>query len=170
MHDGLARLQALHHGHVECVSRVLLHDARPERRAAGVTRLRPDSVFLYFNLALSSHCGFFRASMRLACLLLELPKLTRWNINEIVVLYVQEDHHSTSCLSALFHACAHIKKDCSSPLCASDVQYSQEFYSPGHHIHDLNCCAAKLGFCASSAQHLAPSTIEPTKVLKFICN
>ena len=42
MHDCLARLQAPCHGHVECVSRVLLHGARPERRAAGVTRLGKD--------------------------------------------------------------------------------------------------------------------------------
>jgi len=72
MHDGLARLQAPHHGHVECVSRVLFHDTRPERRAAaGFTRLGPDGVFLYFDLALSSHCGFFRASVRLARSMLE---------------------------------------------------------------------------------------------------
>jgi len=60
-----------------------------------------------------------------------------------LVLYVQEDHHLTSCSSALFHACGHLEKVCSSPLCASDVQYSQEFYTPGQYIRDLNCCAAK---------------------------
>jgi len=87
VHDGLARLQAPRHSHVERVSRVLLHGARPERRAAGVTRLGPDGVFLYFDLALSSHCGFFRASVRLARSLLELPKLTRWSVDELVVLY-----------------------------------------------------------------------------------
>jgi len=32
VHDGLV-LQAPRHGHVECVSRVLLHGSRPERRA-----------------------------------------------------------------------------------------------------------------------------------------
>jgi len=52
VHDGLVLLQAAHHGHVECVSRVVLHGSRPERQAAGVTRLGPEGVFLYFNLAL----------------------------------------------------------------------------------------------------------------------
>jgi len=130
-------------GHVECISRFLLHGSRPERRAAGVTRLGPDGVFLYFDLALSSYCGSFRASVRLARSLLEHLKLTRWSFNELVVLYVQEDHQSTSCLSALFHACGHLEKVCSSALCASDVQYSQESSTPGQHIHDLNYCAAK---------------------------
>jgi len=50
VHDGLVRLQAPRHGHVECVSCVLLHGSRPEARATGVTRLGPDSVFLYFDL------------------------------------------------------------------------------------------------------------------------
>jgi len=54
---------------------VLPHEARLERRAVGVTRLGPDAIFLYFNLALSSHCGFFRASVRLARSLLEHPQL-----------------------------------------------------------------------------------------------
>ena len=52
VHDGLVRLQAPRHGHVECVSRVLLHGSQPERRAAGVTRLGPDGIFLYFDLVL----------------------------------------------------------------------------------------------------------------------
>jgi len=143
--DSLVKLQAPRHGHVECVSRVLLHGSQPERQAAGVTRLGPDGVFLYFNLTLSSHsdCGFFRASVRLAHSLLEHLKLTQWSVDEMVVPYLQEDHQSTSCLSALFHACGHLEKVCSSPLCASDVQCSQEFYIPDQHIRDLNCCAAK---------------------------
>jgi len=120
-----------------------LYGSRPERRAAGVTRLGPDGEFLYFELALSSHCGFFTASVHLARSLLEHLKHTRWSVDELVVPYVQEDHQSTSCLSALFHTCGHLKKVCSSPLCASDVQYSQEFDIPGQHIRDLNCCAAK---------------------------
>ena len=37
----------------------------------GVTSLGPDGVFLYFDLALSRHCGFFRASMFLEHSLLE---------------------------------------------------------------------------------------------------
>jgi len=71
VHDGLVRLQAPRHCHVQCVSRVLLHSSRPEPRATGVTRLGPDGVFLYFDLALSSHCGFFRASVFLERSLLE---------------------------------------------------------------------------------------------------
>jgi len=59
VHDGLVRFQAPRHGHVECVSSVLLHGSRPEPRATGVTRLSPDGIFLYFDLSLSSHCGFF---------------------------------------------------------------------------------------------------------------
>ena len=87
--------------------------------------------------------GFFRTSVRLARSLLEHPKLTRWSVDELVVLYAQEDHQSTSCLSALFHACGHPEKVCSPPLCALDVQYSQEIYTPGQYIRDLNFCAAK---------------------------
>ena len=49
-----------HHDHVECVSRVLLHRSQLEPRDTGVTRLGPDGVFLYFDFALSSNCGFFR--------------------------------------------------------------------------------------------------------------
>jgi len=63
VHDGLMMLQAPRHGHVECVSRVLLHGSQPEPQATGVTRLGHDGVFLYFDLALSSHCGFFRTSV-----------------------------------------------------------------------------------------------------------
>ena len=79
VHDGLARLLSSRHDRVQCVPHVLSHDARPERRAVGVTRLGPDGIFLYFDLALSSHrdCGFFRASVRLAHSLLEPPKLTQ---------------------------------------------------------------------------------------------
>ena len=71
VYNGLVRLQAPRHGHVECVSRVLLHGSRPEPRATGVTRLGPDGVFLYFDLALSSQCGFFRVSVFLERSLLE---------------------------------------------------------------------------------------------------
>ena len=44
-------------------------------------------VFLYFDLSLSSHSGFFRASVRLVRSLVEHPKRTRWSVNELVVLY-----------------------------------------------------------------------------------
>ena len=70
-----------------------------ERRGAGVIRLGPDGVLVYFDLALSSHCSFFRASVRLVRSLLEHLKLTRWCVKDLVVLYVQEDHQSTSDLS-----------------------------------------------------------------------
>ena len=53
------------------------------------------------------------------------------------------DHQSTFCSSALFHACGHLEKVFSSPLCTSDEQYSQEFNIVGQHIRDLNCCIAK---------------------------
>jgi len=61
------------------------HEARPERCAVGVTRMGPDGIFMYFDLALSRHCGFFRASVRLARSLLEHPQLTRWSVDELVV-------------------------------------------------------------------------------------
>jgi len=76
---GLARFLVSRHDRVQRVPHVLFHDARPERRTVGVTRLGPDDIFLYFDLALSSHrdCSFFRASVRLARSLLEHPKLTQ---------------------------------------------------------------------------------------------
>ena len=133
VHDGLVRLQAPRHDHVECVSRVLLHGSRPEPRATGVTTLGPDGIFLYFDLALSSQCGFFTASVFLERSLLE---------------------HSETC--ALERRCAgcplcaggppfdflfiltlsRLCKVCSSPLalCASDVQYSQDF------VHTRQAC------------------------------
>jgi len=86
VHDGLERFYVSLHDRAQCMSHVLSHEARRERRAVGVTRVGPDGIFLYFDLALSSHCGFFRASMRLARSLLEHPQLTRWSVNELVVL------------------------------------------------------------------------------------
>jgi len=72
VHDILVCLQTLHHGHIECgVSRILLHGSWPGPRVTGVTRLGPDGVFLYFDLALSRHCSFFRASVFLERSLLE---------------------------------------------------------------------------------------------------
>jgi len=86
VHDGLERFHASRHGRVQCMPHVLSHEAWPERRAVGVTRLGPDGIFMYFDLALPSHCGFFRASMRLARSLPEYPQLTRWSVDELVVL------------------------------------------------------------------------------------
>jgi len=100
-------------------------------------------VFLYFDLALSSHCGFFRASVFLERSLLEHSETRALERRCAGCPLYAADHQSTSCLSALFHACAYIEKVCSSPLCASDVQYSQEFCTPGQYVRDLNCCAAK---------------------------
>ena len=51
---------------------------RPDRRAAGVTRLGPDGCFLYFDVSLSISGGFFRATIRLARTAMEQSGLTRW--------------------------------------------------------------------------------------------
>jgi len=59
VHDGLERFHASRHGQAQCMPHVLSHKARPERRAVGVTRLGPNGIFMYFDLALSSHCGSF---------------------------------------------------------------------------------------------------------------
>ena len=75
------------HGQSQCMSHVLSHEVRPERRGVGVTRLGPNCIFMYFNLALSSHCGPFRVSVRLGRLLLEHPQLTRWSVDELAVLF-----------------------------------------------------------------------------------
>jgi len=86
VHDGLERFHASRHGQAQCMPHVLSHEARPERRTVGVTRLGPNGIFMYFNLALSSHCGFFRASVRLARSLLEHPQLTRWSVDDPIVV------------------------------------------------------------------------------------
>jgi len=64
VHDGLVRLQT----HVECVSHVLLYCSQSEPRATGDTSHGLDGNF---DLALSNHCGFFRASVFLECSLVE---------------------------------------------------------------------------------------------------
>jgi len=143
VYDRLVRLQAPSHGHVECVSRVFLHGSRPEPRATGVTRLGPDGIFLYFDLALSSHCGFFRASVFLERSLMEHSETRVLERRCAGCPLCTGGPPVDSCLSALFHACTHIKKVCSSPLCTSDVQYSQEFCTPGHHVRNLKCCTSK---------------------------
>ena len=85
VHDGLELSHASRHDRAQCMPHVLSHETQQERRAVGVIRLGPDGIFLYFDLALSSHCGFFRASVRLARSLLENPQL--WIINELVALF-----------------------------------------------------------------------------------
>jgi len=87
VHDSLERFHASRHGRAQCMPHVLPHEAWLERRAVSVTRVGPDGIFLYFNLALSSHCGFFRVSVCLARSLLEHPQFTRWSVDELVVLF-----------------------------------------------------------------------------------
>jgi len=60
---------------------------RPDRQAAGVTTLGPDGCFLYFDVALSSSCGFFRATVLLARTAMEQSGLKRWSVDELAVLY-----------------------------------------------------------------------------------
>jgi len=85
-------------------------------------------------------------------------------VDEFDVLYVQEDHQSTSCLSALFHACGHLEKVCSSPLRASCIARNLTHQTNIYVI--WTAALLNLGFSDSDspAQHLAPSTIEPTMV------
>jgi len=87
VHESLERLHASRHDRAQCMPHFLSHEALLERRAVGVTRLGPDGFFLYFDLALLSHCGFFKTSVCLARSLLEHPQLTRWSVNELVVLF-----------------------------------------------------------------------------------
>ena len=49
VHDGLARFLVSRHDCVQRVPHVLSHNAQPERRAVGVTRLGPNGGFLYFD-------------------------------------------------------------------------------------------------------------------------
>ena len=49
VYNDLARFLVSRHDRVQRVPYVLSHDARPERRAVGVTRLGPDGIFLYFD-------------------------------------------------------------------------------------------------------------------------
>ena len=63
---------------------------RPDRRAAGVTRLGPDGAFLYFDVALPSCCGFFRATVRLARTAMEQRGISRWSVDELAVLRSRE--------------------------------------------------------------------------------
>jgi len=64
---------------------VAIQLSRPDRRAAGVTRLGPDGCFLYFDVVLSISGGFFRATVRLARTVMEQSGLTRWNVAELAV-------------------------------------------------------------------------------------
>jgi len=68
------------------MTHVLSHEIRPERHVVGVNRLDPNGIFMYFDLALSTHCGFFRASVRLVRFV-GYPQLTRWSVDELVVLF-----------------------------------------------------------------------------------
>jgi len=87
VYDGLERFHTSRHVQSQCMSHVLLREVRPERRTVGVTRLGPNGIFMCFDLVLSIYCGFFRASARLTRSLLEHPQLTRWSVDELVVLF-----------------------------------------------------------------------------------
>ena len=54
------------HAHLPSSTSVVIQDLRPDRRVSGVTRLGPDGCFLYFDVVLSSNCGVFRVTVRLA--------------------------------------------------------------------------------------------------------
>ena len=66
---------------------VVIQLPRPDCRAAEITRLGPDSCFLYFVVVLSISGGLFRATVRLARTAMEESGLTRWNVAELAVLY-----------------------------------------------------------------------------------
>jgi len=77
---------------------------RPDHQAAGVTRLGPDGCFLYFDVALSSSSGFFRATVRLARTAMEQSGLTRWSVDELAVLYTLHagvpGHYGLRCIAS----------------------------------------------------------------------
>jgi len=77
---------------------------RPDQQAAGVTRLDPDGCFLYFDVALSSSCGFFRATVRLARTTNEQSGLTCWSVDELAVLYTLHagvpGHYELRCIDS----------------------------------------------------------------------
>jgi len=106
VHDILERFHASRHGQAQCMTYVLSDEARPERRVVGVTRLGPNGVFMSFDLALSNHCGFFRASVRRTRSLLEHPQLTRWSLQreENDQLVDAERHVEGRCTCVLWSA------------------------------------------------------------------
>ena len=91
LQDGVRRLTRFspRDDHVQLPSStsVAIQHPRQDRRASGVTRLGPDGCFLYFDVVLSSSCGFFRATVRLARAAMEQSGLTRWSVDELAVLY-----------------------------------------------------------------------------------
>jgi len=77
---------------------------RPDSQAVGVTRLGPDGCFLYFDVTLSSSCGFFRATVRFARTTMEESGLTRWSVDELAVLYTLyagvPGHYGLRCITS----------------------------------------------------------------------
>jgi len=73
---------------------------RPDRRAAGVTRLGPDGAFLYFDVALPNCCSFFRTTVRRARTAMEQRGLSRWSVDELAVLIPCR----RACLHAMVYA------------------------------------------------------------------
>jgi len=77
---------------------------RPDRQAPGVTRLGPDGCFLYFDVALSSNCGFFRDTVRFGRTAMEQSGLTRWSVDELTVLYTLHagvpGHYGLPCIAS----------------------------------------------------------------------
>ena len=47
----------------------------------------PDDYFLSFDVVLSSSCGVFRTTVRLARTAMEQSGLTRWDVVELAVSY-----------------------------------------------------------------------------------
>jgi len=70
LQDGVGRLTGFSpwddHAHLASSTSVVIQHPRPNRRASGVSRLGPDGYFLYFDDVLSSGCGVFRVTVRLA--------------------------------------------------------------------------------------------------------
>jgi len=91
LQDGVGRLTRFSprgdHAHLASSTSAAIQHPRPDHRASGVTRLGPDGCFLYFDVVLSSSCGFFRATVRLARAAMEQSGLARWSVDELAVLY-----------------------------------------------------------------------------------
>jgi len=59
--------------------------------------LTPDGCFLYFDVVLSSSCGVFRDTVRLARTAMEQSGLARWSVDELAVLYTLQAGVSGHC-------------------------------------------------------------------------
>jgi len=130
----------------------------------------PDGVFLYFDLALSNHCGFFRASVFLERSLLAPGTLRNLRAGASMRWLSSMYRRTTSWLLVYPHSFTRVytskrfdPRHCALQMCSVARNFS----------HQTSMCVIwttaliNLGFSAWSAQHLAPSTIAPTKVLFF---